>query len=103
MTKLRVLAGTFDHVRAGDTFWPPHMRIGSSAAFLADSMPPSVKDGEVSTNGADAALPLVPKTAPAAVPMHRIRLLHLNMIALALRLPRIGNTAVAMVLQQSMC
>src|SRR5579883_3433183 len=55
MTKLRVFAGTFDHASAGETFSPPHIRIGSSAACLRVSIPPSVKVDDVRVNGAAAA------------------------------------------------
>src|SRR5882672_4438321 len=57
MTKLLVFCGAFDHDSAGEMFWPPHIRMGSSAAFLVVSIPPSAKEAEVTVNGAAAACP----------------------------------------------
>jgi hypothetical protein len=54
-TKLLVFAGALDHASAGETFCPPHIRIGSSAAFFRVNIPPSEKDDDVSENGAAAA------------------------------------------------
>jgi hypothetical protein len=65
-TKLLVFAGAFDHASAGETFCPPHIRIGSSAAFFFVSIPPSEKDDEVSENGAAAAPPSALHNMPAA-------------------------------------
>src|SRR5690242_12079956 len=56
-TKLLVLSGAFAHANAGETFSPPHIRMGSSAACFLVSIPPSVKVDELTVNGAAAAAP----------------------------------------------
>jgi hypothetical protein len=65
-TKLLVFAGALDHASAGETFCPPHMRIGSSAAFFAVNIPPSENDADVSENGAAAAPQSALHNMPAA-------------------------------------
>src|SRR5262245_20799986 len=65
ITKLFVFSGAFDQDRAGDTFCPPHMRIGSSAALRMVSIPPSIKDEDETENAACAARP---SCAPNAKP-----------------------------------
>jgi hypothetical protein len=65
-TKLLVFAGALDHASAGETFCPPHIRIGSSAAFFRVNIPPSEKDDDVSENGAAAAQQSAPHNTAAA-------------------------------------
>src|SRR5260221_14381800 len=67
-TKLLVLSGAFDQASAGETFCPPHMRMGSSAAFFLVSMPPSGKDEEETEKAAADAL-----VAPTSNPATRVQ------------------------------
>src|ERR1043166_7201415 len=67
-TKLLVLSGGLAQVSAGDTFSPPHMRMGSSAACFLVNIPPSVNVGELTVNGAAAARLTEPATNAAVQP-----------------------------------
>src|SRR5580693_1339764 len=67
MAKLLVFSGAFDQASAGDTFWPPHLRVGSSAEYFLASVPPSLKDDEATLKPAamagPKARPAIPKPA----------------------------------------
>src|SRR5207302_11339608 len=78
-----VLAGALNQDSAGDTFCPPHMRIGSSAAYLLVSMPPSEKEEEVTVNGAAIALAATPNAANPDVPSNSVSLPNLIIIPFA--------------------
>src|SRR5579872_1530042 len=76
------------------------MRMGSSAAFLRASIPPSEKDGEVTTNGAAAALAAAPQNsvAPTASALIQNRVTMLSPLAVFRKIPsanRAGNTQAA--------
>src|SRR5262249_55094957 len=77
ITKLLVLSGALDQESAGETFCPPHMRMGSSAAFFFVSMPPSGNDEEVTEKAAAEAV--VPPMIDAAAMAQKAQLLPLLM------------------------
>jgi len=82
MTKLLVFSGAFDQESAGDTFSPPHMRMGSSAAFFFVSMPPSAKEDDVTAKGAAAACPRLVGMANAAATTPKLRTPHLPIMVI---------------------